>query len=256
MAYVTAVVNVVVNVNGLSARDPNPDNSSNWKDLTAWMDEQERYFSRRRIVSDEEMIDHVIMNLDVGVLFLMTRSQPIAQLAYHSNTVHWPISPISCPLISPISSQVRHWSKLENFYKYNQREKITFEMLKRVLCKKVNRVIDPTMVKYDEKVDGYVDKLNIMNLNFTTFQTWMKKLRSLCDGQGKEDYLTRKILARVMDSHKETVYRNLLQEIKDYVEQYGSRLRVNEQSVGKEKKKELAKLAIIKDTLIAALRDL
>lgn len=91
MAYVTAVVNVVVNVNGLSARDPNPDNSSNWKDLTAWMDEQERYFSRRRIVSDEEMIDHVIMNLDVSVLLLMTRSQPIAQLANHSNTVHWPI---------------------------------------------------------------------------------------------------------------------------------------------------------------------
>ena len=129
-------------------------------------------------------------------------------------------------------------------------------MMKRVLCKKVKKVIDPTMAKYDEKVDGFVDKLNIMNLNFNTMQAWLKKMRSLCDGQGKEDYLTRKILARVMDSQKETVYRSLLQEIKAYVELYGERLGVSGQNVGKGKKKELAKLAIIKDTLITALSDL
>ena len=87
-------------------------------------------------------------------------------------------------------------------------------------------------------------------------QAWMKKMRSLCDGQGKEEYLTRKILARVADCNKATVYRCLLQEIKQYVELYGSRLEVNGQSVGKEKKKELAKLAIIKETLITALSGL
>ena len=129
-------------------------------------------------------------------------------------------------------------------------------MVKQVLCKRVKKIIDPTMIKYDEKVDGYVDKLNIMNLNFSSMQAWLKKMRSLCDGQAKEEYLTRKLLARVADNNKNTVYRSLLKEIKDYVELYGTRLEVTGQSVGKEKKKELSKLAIIKDTLMAALNDL
>lgn len=66
MALITAQV---INVNGLNAKDLAESKSSNWKDLTGWMDEQERYFSKRRIESDAERIDHVILNLDVSVLW-------------------------------------------------------------------------------------------------------------------------------------------------------------------------------------------
>lgn len=66
---------VPVNINGLNRDNLKPpDNkSSNWKDLTGWMDEQEKYFAKRRIESDAEKIDHVILNLDVSSISAANR---------------------------------------------------------------------------------------------------------------------------------------------------------------------------------------
>lgn len=63
-----AITVPVVNVNGLNKRDDltTIGTLTNWKDLNVWMEEQERYFDKHRIESDEKKIDHVIMNLDVS----------------------------------------------------------------------------------------------------------------------------------------------------------------------------------------------
>lgn len=81
----------------------------------------------------------------------------------------------------------------------------------------------------------------------------MKKLRSLCDGQADEQYLTLKIMSKVVESKRTTVFRNLLKEINDDIALYESRLKTNGQQVGKEKKKELNKLKMIKETIRSSL---
>lgn len=135
---------------------------------------------------------------------------------------------------------------MENFYKFNQRPTVAYEKLKSVLLKKVQRKLDPSMAKYDQKVDGYCDKLNVANLNLDTLKVWLKKLRSICDGQATDEYLTIKVLSRVADEKKMEAFSNLLREIKVSIELYESRM---VDKIGKEKKKELKSLKVIKDTI-------
>ena len=61
----------VVNVNGLNRQREEIKvigTSADWKDLAGWMLEQERYFEKNQIESDDEKIEHVIMNIDVRFL--------------------------------------------------------------------------------------------------------------------------------------------------------------------------------------------
>lgn len=105
------------------------------------------------------------------------------------------------------------------------------------------------MAKYDEKVDGYIDKLNFANLDLNNLQAWLKKLRFLCDGQAKEEYLTTKILSRLVESKRRKSCTNLMAEIKAYMDIYEERIKMNNDSIGKEKQKELKRLTTLRSTI-------
>jgi len=144
---------------------------------------------------------------------------------------------------------VRHWSKLENFYKYNQQGEATYDTLKNVLIKRTKKILDPTMKKYDEKVESYIDKLKITSINLENLKIWLKKLRSLCDGQAKEEYLVTKVLNRVVEVNREKILTNLMTEIKRSIDIYEERIKINNNTIGKEKKKELNRLKALKATI-------
>lgn len=138
---------------------------------------------------------------------------------------------------------------MEDFFKYNQQPVITYETMKRVLLRKIRKAFDPSMAKYDEKVDGYIDKLNFANLDLNNLQAWLKKLRFLCDGQAKEEYLTTKILSRLVESKRRKSCTNLMAEIKAYMDIYEERIKMNNDSIGKEKQKELKRLTTLRSTI-------
>lgn len=58
----------VINVNGLNKQDSTASvgKLADWKNLDAWIKDQESYFNRNKINSDEKRINHIILNVDVN----------------------------------------------------------------------------------------------------------------------------------------------------------------------------------------------